>query len=106
MTTNGLRYEPRSPANLAKDKDYNIAQVIPVGAVNHSGETASYSNYPGPNGIATYAGETPTAIPPTPPKDTTTPVTVKMPPDALCGVYTEGSYPALWMGAMQSMPTS
>jgi Subtilase family len=106
MNPSGVRYQPRYPANFANDATYNLSQVIPVGAVNQYGDASSYSNYPGPNGIATYAGETPTAIPPAPPKDTTTPVTVKMPPDALCGVYTEGSYPALWMGAMPSMPTS
>ncbi len=106
MNPSGVRYQPRYPANFANDKDYNIAQVIPVGAVNQYGDASSYSNYPGPNGIATYAGETPSPIPPAPPKDTTTPVTVEMPPDALCGVYTKGSYPALWMGAMQSAPSS
>lgn len=106
MNPNGARYEPRYPANFANDVNYNLSQVIPVGAVNQYGDASSYSNYPGPNGIATYAGETPSPIPPTCPKDMTTPVTVEMPPDALCGVYTAGSYPVLTMGAMQSAPSS
>jgi hypothetical protein len=106
MNHSGVRYQPRYPANFANDATYNLSQVIPVGAVNQYGDASSFSNYPGPNGIATYAGETPSPIPPAPPKDTTTPVTVEMPPDALCGVYTAGSYPALWMGAMQSAPSS
>lgn len=106
MNPNGVRYQPRYPANFANDVNYNLSQVIPVGAVNQYGDASSYSNYPGPNGIATYAGETPSPIPPTCPKDMTTPVTVEMPPDALCGVYTSGSYPVLSMGAMPSMPSS
>lgn len=101
MNPAGVRYQPRYPANFANDADYNINHVIPVGAVNSSGAAASYSNYPGPNGIATYAGETPSPIPALPPKNSTTEVTVEMPPDALCGVYSAGKFPVLSMGEMR-----
>lgn len=100
MNPTGVHFMPRYPANFANDAAYNISSVIPVGAVNQYGEAASYSNYPGPNGIATYAGETPSPIPALPPKDSTSEVTVEMPPDALRGVYSAGMFPILSMGEM------
>jgi Subtilase family len=102
MNPTGERYWPRYPAYFAYDNDYNVSQIIPVGAVNQYGKASSYSNYPGPNGIATYAGETPTPVPPTPPQDATTQVTVEKPIDALRGVYCAGWYPQLTMGPMSS----
>jgi hypothetical protein len=102
MNPTGERYWPRYPAYFAYDNDYNVSQIIPVGAVNQYGKASSYSNYPGPNGIATYAGETPTPVPPTRPQDATTQVTVEKPIDALRGVYCAGWYPQLTMGPMSS----
>src|SRR5947209_8001053 len=68
---NGQRMGPRYPANFAYDSDHPTlaAKVIPVGAVNSTGSAASYSNYPGEVGVATYAGEVPTPDPSSPPSD-------------------------------------
>jgi hypothetical protein len=100
MNPAGVHFNPRYPANFANDTAYNISSVIPVGAVNQYREPASYSNYPGPNGIATYVGDTPSPIPPECPKDATTEVTVEMPLDALRGVYSAGMFPVLSLGEM------
>jgi len=67
--------------------------MIPVGAVNSSGEAASYSNYPGPLGIGTYGGEIPSASKAAP--DPVTGTQAQSPIDAPCGIYTSALYPAL-----------
>lgn len=65
--------------------------VIPVGAVDKNGNAASYSCYPGPNGVATYGGEVPFVDPAEPPsKDPYVIVS-----DALRGIYSSPRYPAL-----------
>ena len=48
----GMRLGPRYPAAFAD----TIPQVIPVGAIDGTGKPASYSDYPGANGVATYGG--------------------------------------------------
>jgi len=90
MNPKGLRPGPLYPAAFAYDPD-NIQEMIPVGAVNKTGAAASYSNYPGPRGIATYGGEIPTPVRPVPPDCMTGAKDI----DALIGIYTSLSYPAL-----------
>ncbi len=95
MDMSEKRFGPRYPAALAD----GLTAMIPVGAVNRNGDAASYSNYPGPHGIATYGGDIPKPDPWVPSAmdhivahvDTTDPI------DALCGVYTAAKYPALSM---------
>lgn len=94
------RKGPRYPAGFP--------EVISVGAVDKLGRAAPYSNYPqlppNHNGIATYGGGMPTAVPPVglggtvPPQDhgpdphtMTTAIDV----DGVIGVYTAPKYPAL-----------
>lgn len=94
----GERVQPRYPAAFAYplpgvDNEPGLPAMIPVGAVNQSGEAASYSNYPGSLGIGTYGGEIPRPIPATP--DTSVVTQVQFPIDALRGIYTASLYPAL-----------
>lgn len=94
-----VRFGPRYPAAFAEDTPDrpSIRTMIPVGAVNQMRKAASYSNYPGLNGIATYGGGLPKPNPWLPSAishvnarvDTTEPI------DALCGVYSAQFYPAL-----------
>lgn len=76
-----------------------VPRVIPVGAVRSDGTPASYSCYPGIKGIATFGGEVPDAIPPKPPKKPPTPTpdcaTHAIDMDAVVGIYSNSSYPAL-----------
>jgi hypothetical protein len=91
MNPNGVRYWARYPAYFAYDTEFPLQDIIPVGAVNGQGQDASYSNYPGPDGVATYGGEIPTIIS----QGGSSGTRVAMPPDALRGVYTSPTYPAL-----------
>jgi len=78
------------PAAFANPPD-SINGVIPVGAVDGSGNVTTYSCYPGPRGIATYGGEIPTAIPPNPPSNDPTAIVS----DAMRGIFSAGFYPPL-----------
>jgi len=100
MNPNGLLFGPRYPAAFAYDDVNPITTMIPVAALNGNGEPASYSNHPGPKGIATYGGETPTIYPPSPDADPniTPEIDPTVPIDALCGVYSATMYPALTEG--------
>lgn len=91
MNPNGVRYWARYPAYFAYDSEYPLHDIIPVGAINGQGQDASYSNYPGPQGVATYGGEIPTVTS----QGNSSATQVAMPPDALRGVYTSPVYPAL-----------
>ena len=82
------RPEALYPAAFAYD---GLDRVIPVGAVDKLGKATAYSCNPGPRGVATYGGDVP--------KDADikfvdgkTKVTKV---DALIGVYSSISYPAL-----------
>ncbi len=87
MDPSGTRPGPVLPGAMADE----IAEIIPVGAVDSKGNPASYSCYPGPNGIATYGGEVPK------PADKKSPdgMTMATDIDALIGIYSSMSYPAL-----------
>jgi hypothetical protein len=92
------RLLPDYPAAFAyplpgMDGEHLLPTMIPVGAVNHAGAAASYSNCPGPKGIGAYGGELPQPLPVTP--DSSTPTQVQFPVDALRGVYTNTRYSAL-----------
>jgi Subtilase family len=106
-TTTPERFGPRYPAAFAYDESLageptrsGIAAVIPVGAVNQAEVAASYSNYPGTLGIATYGGELltpdPKIVPPTPPPAPpyATPTQIVAPIDAMRGVYTSTLFPS------------
>jgi hypothetical protein len=71
-------------------EDEGVDTMVPVGAVNHKGEVASYSCYPGPRGVSTYGGDIPHSFTD---KDMTK--VDKHTIDAIIGVYTQLSYPAL-----------
>jgi subtilisin family serine protease len=88
----GTRQGPRFPASSKN--------VIAVGALDKFNRPASYSNKPGPKdlAIATYGGELPTAVPPVNPNSippSTDCMTSAKVSDAIIGVYTALSYPAL-----------
>jgi hypothetical protein len=93
------RMRPDYPAAFAYrlpgvKEEYILPSMIPVGAVNQGGKAASYSNYPGPEGIGAYGGELPQPIPEM--HDSSIPTTtVRYPVDALRGVYTNARYSAL-----------
>jgi Subtilase family len=89
-----VRFNARYPAAFGNDQ---AGLVIPVGAVNKDGNPAAYSNYPGPNGIATYGGDLPTPEPwlPSARSHVITKVHRTELIDALRGIYTEGAFPAL-----------
>ena len=96
MHAAGTRLGPRYPAAFAYDLDaVSAASIIPVGAVNGKGEAASYSNYPGTSGIATYGGEIPTPSPAQPDPTVITKIDPSVPLDVLYGVYCSPMYPAL-----------
>jgi subtilisin family serine protease len=65
--------------------------MIPVGAVDKHGTPASYSCYPGDLGIATYGGDVPKHFK----KDESGCFTEAEDFDALIGIHTSLSYPAL-----------
>ena len=93
------RFDARYPAAFAYNTDSGpaIPQVIPVGAVNSSEEASSFSNYPGPSGIAAYGGELPQPDPSAAQSNVLTSV-VPGTVDALRGVYTAEYYPSLYHG--------
>lgn len=94
MNPTEIHFASRYPAALAYE-DRPITTMIPVGAVNQKGEVALYSNYPGPLGIATYAGELPRPDPWMPSAMSQAVTRVVGPIDALRCVYTSPFYPAL-----------
>lgn len=94
MNPTEIHFGPRYPAALAYE-DPPVTTIIPVGAVNQKGEAALYSNYPGPLGIATYAGELPQPDPWMPSAMSNSVTRAVMPVDALRCVYTSPLYPAL-----------
>jgi len=65
--------------------------MIPVGAVDKDGNPASYSCYPGDLGIAVYGGDVPKKFK----RDKSGCFTEAEDIDALIGIYTSLSYPAL-----------
>jgi hypothetical protein len=86
------------PAAFAYSNDQRLSRpynIIPAGAVGRDDDAASYSCYPGDGGVATYGGEVPG-------KDNLLKegnrITIKDPTalDAVIGVYTSLSYPALY----------
>jgi hypothetical protein len=99
------RYKPANPKNLRPKALYPAAfayhgpgnsmglgkSMIPVGAVDKHGTPASYSCYPGDLGIATYGGDVPKHFK----KDESGCFTEAEDFDALIGIHTSLSYPAL-----------
>lgn len=94
MNPTEIRFNPRYPAALAYE-DHPVTTMIPVGAVNQNGEASMYSNYPGPLGIATYAGELPQPDPWIPSAMSNTITRAVEPVDAIRCIYTSPYYPAL-----------
>ncbi len=95
MNVSEKRFGPRYPAALAFD-DHAMTAMISVGAVNRNRQAARYSNYPGPYGIATYAGDLPKPEPWLPSAMDHVVARVDTNDiDALCGIYTAPQYPAL-----------
>jgi subtilisin family serine protease len=68
---------------------YNDDGIIPVGAVNSTGNAATYSCYPGLRGVATYGGEVPAVLPEDPPSANPSVDTSDMPR----GIYSSVEYP-------------
>lgn len=99
MNPNEVRFTARYPAAFAqRSPDFlPLAEVIPVGAVNQRGEPASYSNYPGSYGVATYGGELPRPDPwiPSAGAHVIAGVDTSDEIDALRGVFAGMAYPAL-----------
>jgi hypothetical protein len=99
------RYQPANPSHVRPDALYPAAfayqgpgnsmglgnSMIPVGAVDKHGNPASYSCYPGDLGIATYGGDVPKHFK----KDESGCFTEAEDIDALIGIHTALSYPAL-----------
>ena len=99
------RYQPANPSHVRPPALYPAAfayfgvggsmplgnSMIPVGAVDKNGNPSSYSCYPGNLGIATYGGEVPKHFQ----KDESGCFTQAKDMDAMIGVYTSLSYPAL-----------
>lgn len=86
------------PAAFANTTDKRLRRsfnIIPVGAVDKDGDVTGYSCYPGDGGVATYGGDVPG-------KDNLRKdgnrITIKdlTALDAVIGVYTSLSYPALY----------
>lgn len=81
---------PRFPASFE--------DVIAVGALDMLGNPTQYSNFPGANGVSTYGGDLPKVIKAVNPEATppsTDCMTKAEVTDAIIGVYTALSYPAL-----------
>lgn len=99
------RYKPANPMNVRPNALYPAAfayhgagssmglgkNMIPVGAVDKDGNPASYSCYPGDLGIAVYGGDVPKKFK----RDKSGCFTEAEDIDALIGIYTSLSYPAL-----------
>ena len=69
-----------------------VDNMIPVGAVDRERKITSYSCYPGTRGVSTYGGEVPTGFMN---KETHMTEVDTRKIDAVIGVYTQLSYPAL-----------
>lgn len=96
MNSTEVRFSSRYPAAFADDEKYRIDTMIPVGAVNKDQRAATYSNYPGQSGIATYGGELPKPHPWLPGAISHVKTQVDAAAiDAICGIYTAEAYPAL-----------
>lgn len=103
MNPSEMRFNARYPAAFGNDLSSidpsftPLRAVIPVGAVNKRGEPAAYSNYPGPNGLATYGGDLPRPEPwlPSASSHAIAHVDPNFSIDALRGVYSAPVYPAL-----------
>jgi hypothetical protein len=99
MNPDEMRFNARYPAAFAlTNPDFpRLAEIIPVGAVNQRGTPASYSNYPGPYGVATYGGEVPRPDPwlPSAGSHVLAGVDTSHPVDALRGLYVGTAFPAL-----------
>lgn len=87
-----LRPAALHPAGFANDP-YDIAGVIPVGALDAAGNPSSYSGYPGPHGVATFGGEVPIVTT----SATDGSVTVDA-SQAVRGIYSAPTYPPLVAG--------
>jgi subtilisin family serine protease len=95
------RYQPANPQDLRPMALYPAAfaynglvpgySMIPVGAVDKHGKPTSYSCYPGSLGIATYSGDVPSHFK----QDKSGCFTEAEDIDALIGIYSSLSYPAL-----------
>lgn len=99
------RYQPANPTHVRPDALYpaqfaykGVAgkppignSMIPVGAVDKHGKPTTYSCYPGNLGIATYGGDVPKHFK----QDESGCFTEAQDIDALIGIYTSLSYPAL-----------
>ncbi len=100
-----MRYQPANPMHVRPEALYPAAfayhgtgmskalgnSMIPVGAVDKHGNPASYSCYPGDLGIATYGGDVPKHFK----RDESGCFTQAEDIDALIGIHTALSYPAL-----------
>lgn len=102
MNPSEVRFDARYPAAFGNPRPDHpefpvLPEIIPVGAVNRRGEPAAYSNYPGPNGIATYGGDLPRPDPwlPMANEHALAHIDPNHPIDALRGVFTSPAYPAL-----------
>ena len=84
----GTRPNALFPANFGNPPD-SIDGVIPVGAINASGNAASYSCYPGLRGIATWGGEVPAVT-----SSTSSGPIVDI-SDMMRGIYSSVEYPPL-----------
>lgn len=93
--TTTIRQGPRFPAAFAY-MDQSVDGIIPVGAVNQSALPASYSNYPGYLGVATYGGELPTVNPATQAQLASNQLPTVTINDALHGIYSSLQYPAAY----------
>jgi hypothetical protein len=89
MNPTGTRPGPVLPGALADE--LTPPAMICVGAVDGKGNPTSYSCYPGPNGIATYGGEVPKPAD----QKSLDGMTMATDIDALIGIYSSMSYPAL-----------
>jgi subtilisin family serine protease len=99
------RYQPANPTHVRPDALYpaqfayqGVAglpslgnSMVPVGAVDKHGNPTTYSCYPGNLGIATYGGDVPKHFK----QDETGCFTEAEDIDALIGIHTSLSYPAL-----------
>jgi Subtilase family len=100
-----LRYNPMNMPQTRPEALYPAAfaykgldRMIPVGAVDRHGKATQYSCYPGTRGVATYGGDVP--------KDADIEILDGMTRvkkvDALVGIYSSLSYPALSIDDRQS----
>lgn len=108
MHAAGTRLGPRYPAAFAYDASFDpptVAAIIPVGAINGQKGAASYSNYPGADGIAAYGGEIPKPYPPLPDPTVITQLDPTVPLDVVRGVYSSSMYPALSMDDKYPAPS-